>query len=129
MKRLKFSLLLALLFASFASKAHAEDISGPFDRSSLEVRKEVKNSENSATSSSVDIKKRQGVFCGMINDIDQLFVCVDGAWFSEQAFVLRSSARIVWASTIGIKLSSGRVVVVGDLIPRWKGSAHTGVVK
>lgn len=118
--------ILALCVAS----AGAQSGANPFDSRRLDAPAPIASTAAVAGAKAGGVASpRKGVFCGMIEDLDRLSACVDGVWMSQEKLQLRTSAKVVWASSTVLKLSTGKIVVVGEVFPSWKMSANDKEVK
>lgn len=118
--------MLVLVFFSI-SAAWAQTLSAPFDGRRLDADTVAKAGVDAP--SKLMAPPRRGVFCGLISDVDSLSICIDGAWMHPDEFRRGAGAKVVWATNMAIKLSTGEVVGVGDVLPKWKLSLKKRAVK
>lgn len=115
----------ALAACLLCCAAEASPSSNPFDARRLGADAEGAAAASGKTSAAT----KRGVLCGLTGDLDRLSICVDGGWVSQEVFALHAGARVAWATRMGIKLSTGEVVVIGGVLPRWGASLQKGFVK
>ena len=126
---MKKNIWFGILFFSFfpVSAAWAQTSSGPFDGRRLDANAGVP--AGLGVPAKPLTAPRRGVFCGLIGDLDSLSICVDGTWISQDEFRLGTGARMVWATGMAVKLSTGEVVEIGGILPKWRMSLKKGSAK
>ena len=115
------------VFAFSVSSVYAQSLARPFDGRRLDA--DITTLPSTSSSKKLSVPARKGVFCGLLGDLDQLLICVDESWVSPGEFSARAGTKVVWANHISIKLLSGKIVVIGDVLPKWKQSLKKGSLK